>query len=196
MIYGRKWHEYAEQWDRMVIKNDRKKEFEKIAEYALYNRQRYLVIEENTGVPWSMIACIHKRESNAQDKDGNPLFTSYLGNGQPLNRKTTIVPKGRGPFNSFEEGAVDALRYDKLTNVKEWRLEKVLYYLEIFNGTGYDMRGLPAPYLWGGTNIQKAGKYVSDGPKGWRSNVWDKQPGCAPILKLIFQSDNEIKRED
>lgn len=196
MLYGRKWHEYAPQWDTMTINVSRKKEFNKIAEYAYANRQRYLSIEGPTGVPWAMIACIHKRESDAQDKEGNPLFTSYLGNGQPLNRKTTIVPKGRGPFPSFEEGAVDALNYDKLTLVVEWRLEKVLFYLEAFNGPGYEMRGLPSAYIWGGTNIQKPGKFVSDGR--WNGKALDGQPGCAPILWAIMQLDKSVnfKRED
>lgn len=196
MLYGRKWHEYAEQWDRMTINSSRKSEFNQIAEYAFLHRQVYLVIEENTGVPWAMIACIHKRESDAQDKFGNPLFTSYLGNGQPLNRRTTIVPKGRGPFPTFEAGAIDALNYDHLSSVKDWRLEKVLYYLEIFNGAGYNNKGLPSPYIWGGTSIQKPGKYVADGK--WSSTAIDKQPGCAGMLKAIIKLDpsSELKRED
>src|SRR5258708_4181352 len=122
MRYAKKWPEYRDQWNAMSIKPTRQKEFDRIAEYAFENRPRYVVIEGNSGVPWPMIACIHKRESDAQDKHGNPLFTSYLGNGQPLNRKTTIVPKGRGPFNSFEEGAMDALRIDGLTSIRDWRL--------------------------------------------------------------------------
>lgn len=196
MLYGRKWPEYAAQWDKMKISAGRKAEFQQIAEYAFANRQQYLVVEENTRVPWAMIACIHKRESDAQDKHGNPLFTSYLGNGQPLNKKTTIVPKGRGPFDSFEEGAIDALKIDKFTLITEWRLEKALYYLELFNGTGYELHGLPSAYIWGGTNIQKPGKYTSDGK--WNARVVDGQPGCAPMLWAIIQLDpsSEIKRED
>ncbi len=196
MLYGRKWHEYKDQWDRMIINPERKNEFHGIAEYAVLNKDRYYTIERQTGVPWAMIACIHKRESDAQDRYGNPLFTSYLGNGQPLNRKTTIVPKGRGPFDSFEEGAIDALNYDKLTLVVEWRLEKVLFYLEAFNGAGYDMRGKPSPYLWGGTNIQVKGKFTSDNK--WSGVAWDKQPGCAAILWAIMQLDPSVtfERED
>jgi len=189
MLYGRKWHEYADQWDRMMIKRDRVKEFNKIAEYALAHRGIYTAIEGRTGVPWPMIAILHRRESDAD-------FNTYLGNGQPLNRKTTIVPKGRGPFSSFEEGAIDALQYDKLTSVKDWRLEKILFYCEAFNGAGYNNRGLPSPYVWGGTNIQQPGKYVSDGR--WNGKTWDSQPGCAPILKTIMMMDLniEFKRED
>jgi lysozyme family protein len=199
MLYGRAWPKLAEQWDAMQINTNRITEFNRIAKYAFTNRQQYLIIEENTGVPWAMIACIHKRESDAQDHAGNPLFTSYLGNGQPLSKRTTIEPIGRGPFESFEEGAIDALDYDHLSRVIEqgadaWRLEKQLFYMWALNGFGHP--DLPSPYLWGGTNIQKPGKYTSD--HHWDPDFVDPQPGCAPMLWSIMKLDPSIecKRED
>lgn len=196
MIYGRKWHEYAQQWDSMTINASRRSEAQRAAEYAIANEDIYKRIEFETGVPWAMVAINHRRESDAQDKLGNPLFTCYLGNGQPLNRKTTIVPKGRGPFpgpNAFIDGAIDAYHIDKLDQVKDWRLEKILYYSELFNGAGYDARGLPSPYLWGGTNIQKPGKYVAD--HKWNGRTMDKQLGCCAILKLIELGNWKYVRE-
>lgn len=189
MLYGRKWPEYAGQWNKMKVVSGRKAEFEKLAQFAFDHRQQYLIIEENTGVPWAMIACLHRRESDAD-------FTTYLGNGDPLKRKTVNVPKGRGPFPDFEAGAIDALKYDRLSDVTDWRLEKALYYMELFNGAGYANKGLPSPYLWAGTNIQKPGKFVSDGR--WSGTAVDKQPGCAPILMAIIELDpsSELKRED
>ena len=50
--------------------------------------------------------------------------------------------------------------------------------------------GLPSPYVWGGTNIQKPGKYVRDGVLS--KKVWDTQPGCAPILKVLSTLDPSI----
>lgn len=189
MLYGRKWREYADQWDRMKITPGRETEFSHLAQFAFDHRQQYLVIEENTGVPWAMIACLHRRESDAD-------FTTYLGNGDPLRHRTVNVPAGRGPFPDFEAGAIDALKYDHLDRVTDWRLEKAFYYMELFNGTGYANKGLPSPYLWGGTNIQQAGKFVSDG--NWSATARDKQPGCAPILRAICQLDpsSNLKRED
>lgn len=194
MIYGRKWPEYADQWNRMEINASRRNEAERAAKYAVEHKNIYEQIEHETGVPWPMVAINHRRESDAQDKLGNPLFTSYLGNGQPLWIRTTIVPKGRGPFcdkgasydtmvSAFVEGGKDAYHIDKIDQVKDWRLEKILYYSELFNGPGYDIRGLPSPYLWGGTNIQKKGKFITDGK--FVPNALDKQLGCAPILWYI-----------
>lgn len=189
MRYSKKWPQYAEWWNDMQIKPSRAKEFDKLAQYAMEHSQPYRVVEDQTGVPWPMIACLHRRESDAN-------FNTYLGNGDPLNRRTIHVPKGRGPFASFEEGAIDALELDGLTKVTDWRLEKIMYYWEIFNGAGYDAHGIPSPYLWGGTNIQVPGKYVADGV--WSSVAMDRQPGCCPLLKALMKLDPSIeyKRED
>ncbi len=184
MRYGSKWPTYAEQWDEMVINSSRSAEFTKYAQFAIANKARYLEIERATGVTWPHIAVLHRRESDAD-------FDTYLGNGQSLNQVTTIVPKGRGPFSSFTEGAIDALRHDGLDKVIDWRLEKILYYCETFNGLGYENKGLPSPYIWGGTNQQRSGKYVSDGV--FDANAMDTQPGCAPILQMIAQLDPTVK---
>lgn len=188
MKYGEKWPIYAKQWDGMRINASRVSEFNAIADRLLKNKTRYQSVEFRTDVPWWLIAVLHLRESDAN-------FGTYLGNGQSLNRKTTIIPKGRGPFSSWEAGALDALHYDNLDDVKDWRLEKALWYAERFNGMGYENRGLPSPYVWGGTNQQRAGKFVADGK--WNGKVWDVQPGVAPIIKLLLEKTNtDVKRED
>lgn len=184
MRYSSKWPEYAREWDAMVINSGRVHEFEGIANKILANKARYRTVEEMTGVKWYHVAVLHMRES-----DGN--FDTYLGNGQSLHHVTTIVPRGRGPFPTFEAGADDALKLDGLSSVIDWRLEKILYYCEIFNGTGYDARGLPSPYLWGGTSIQKPGKYIRDGV--FDRHAIDPQPGCAPILATLIKLDPSIQ---
>jgi lysozyme family protein len=167
----------------MTIKPGRLGEFTAYAQYAIAYKDQYLAVEKATGVTWPHVAVLHRRESDAK-------FYTYLGNGDPLDRATVHVPRGRGPFKSFLDGAVDALRLDGLTSVQDWRLEKVLYYCELFNGAGYDMRGIPSPYLWGGTSIQVAGKYVADGV--WSSSQWDTQPGCAAMLHQIALLDPTV----
>lgn len=191
MRYSLMWPRYAKWWDRMKIDPSREIEFDRLAEKLFANRERYGAIEAKSGVPWPLIAVLHLRESSCD-------FGTYLGNGQSLKRKTTIVPRGRGPFTSFEEGALDALRIDGLSAVKDWRLEKMLFFAEAFNGGGYALRGLPSPYVWGGTNIQQPGKFVRDGK--FNPRVMDTQPGCAPILATLFALMNRpdaefLKRE-
>lgn len=208
MRYRDKWPEYAKQCDTMAIKPERAAEFERMARYAIANKAIYQQVEAATPshYPWYAVAVTHKRESDAQDKQGNPLFTSYLGNGQPLWISTTIEPLHRGPFitqqealsnqlkciQAFVAGSLDALHLDKIDQVvPPWPLEKVLFNEEILNGTGYDGRGLPSPYLWGGTSIQRPGKYVAD--HDFDPTVWDTQLGVAGMLWMIAHLDTAVK---
>ena len=181
MRYGTVWPQYAKWWDEMAIKVGRIAEFTGLAHYAIANKTAYLEVEAATKVPWAMVAVIHRREG-----DGN--FHTYLGNGQSLYRPTTEVPAGRGPFPTFLAGAIDALRYDDLTNVLDWRLEKQLFWCTSFNGWGYFPH--PSPYIWGGTNVQVAGKYIRD--RVYDPSAWDTQPGCAPILQMIAKLDPTV----
>jgi lysozyme family protein len=173
----------------MIIRPEHVKEITQCAVFACDYKSRYLSVAARVRAHWAHIAVIHRRESDP-DRDGNPRFDTYLGNGQPLNRKTTIEPIGRGPFATFEDGAIDAWHVDALDSVSDWRLEKMLYYAEVINGGGYSRRGLPSPYLWSLTNIQKPGKYVADGK--FKSHIWDKQPGCAPVLWMIAKVDKTV----
>jgi lysozyme family protein len=172
---------YRDLWSRMkVLKVE---SASRQARQIIANKTRYQGIERATGVPWFVIGCLHMRESN-----GN--FNTYLGNGQPLNRKTTIVPKGRGPWRSFEAGAFDALvTVEHLDQIRNWGPEHVAYAAEKFNGFGYrhPSRNIPSPYLWGGTTVQKRGKFVRDGV--YDPSVMDPQIGAMAVLKQIMALD-------
>ena len=188
MRYSLKWPVYAKQWDSMVIKPGRRREFENIAHHFIALKYRYTPIEARTGVPWYMVALIHMRESNND-------FSKSLAQGDPWDRRSTHIPIS-GPFQNFEESAVWSLKHDGLTSVRDWRLEKQLYYMELYNGTGYELRGLPSPYLWGGTSVQRAGKFIKDGV--FSAGTWDTQPGVAPLLKVLAEMDPTVHfvRED
>src|SRR5207247_1268402 len=84
----------------------------------------------------------------------------------------------------------DALALDGLTKVIDWRLEKILYYLELYNGWGYHAHGVPSPYLFGATSIQKPGKYIADGV--WSATAIDKQIGCAALIKAMHDLDASV----
>lgn len=140
------------------------------------NQKRYEGVAAKTGVPWQLIAAIHGLEASYN-------FNTYLGNGDPLHKVSTHVPAGRGPFATWEDGAVDALRFDGLAGRDNWGIPKMLQQAERYNGTGY-LKYHPtvkSPYLWSGTNIYSVGKYVADGR--WDGNAKSDQTGVAAIFK-------------
>lgn len=140
--------------------------------------KRYKIVEAKTGVPWWFIAVVHEREASQNWK-------TQLGQGDPLNRVSTHVPAGRGPFKTWEDGAVDALVNcaPYAARNKDWSVGASLALLEKYNGLGYFRRGKPSPYIWAGTNQYIKGKYVADGV--YDENAVDKQLGCAGLLKQM-----------
>jgi lysozyme family protein len=157
-------------------------------------KNRYQAVEAQTGVPWFVIGCLHMRESN-----GN--FNTWLHNGDPMVRngqrvKTVHVPVGRppNPDVSWETGAYDALvTCERLNEITDWCPERVAYACEQFNGFGYrnPSRNIPSPYLWGGTSVQKPGKFVSDGV--YDATVMDPQVGAMAVLKQVMAVDPDAK---
>ena len=159
------------------------------AKKLLANRSRYDVVAEATGVPWDVIAVIHVRESSGS-------FAGVLHNGQKIigtGKKTTLVPKGRGPFSTWEEAAIDALMKcaPYLGKNSDWSLGNTLELLEKYNGLGYRKKGLPSPYLWAGTDQYTKGKYVADGK--FDANAVDKQLGVAALLMALRDDAVAVK---
>lgn len=165
---------------RIIVSNVPKRVEAKV-DTMFANKRRYEDISHRFANPirWYHIALIHEMECTQN-------FSRYLGNGQRLSQRTTIVPKGRGPFSSFEAGAVDAIKYDKLDKVQDWSIGNTLYILEGFNGYGYSLyRNINSPYLWSGSNNYTAGKYIAD-------NVYSKtavssQIGIALLLQNVLE---------
>ena len=141
------------------------------------NKAIYEEIEKATNVPWEFVAIANERESGGD-------LTTYLGNGDPLNRVTTHVPAGRGPFASWADGAIDALKYQGLDKWTDWSIEGILYQFECYNGLGY-LGKTNSPYVWSWSNLYSSGKYISDGH--YSSSAVDQQPGCAPMLWQMIQ---------
>jgi lysozyme family protein len=166
-------------------------EFTKPAAKAFANKARYLSIARRAKMPdigWVFIAVSHYRESGAD-------FTTNLGQGDPLDKKTTHVPAGRGPFlgpQAFEDGAVDALVNcaPYAARLTDWTAAGMLTNLECYNGLGYANKGIPSPYLWSGTDQYVKGKYVADGV--FDANTIDKQLGCAGLILALVALDPTI----
>jgi uncharacterized protein (TIGR02594 family) len=178
--------DYESLWAGMTIRRERAEAVTLVARKLIANKARYQAVAAKTRVPWFVIAALHNRESNAD-------FSTYLGNGEPLNRVTRIVPKGRGPFTSWEAGAIDALALDGLDQVAvavaAWTPQRACYEIEKFNGFGYRTHhpAVKSPYLWSFSNQYSCGKYVADGR--FDAGAVDAQCGAIPIIRRIMELD-------
>jgi len=143
--------------------------------------------QTRTGIPAVWFAVINERES------GNN-FNTYLGNGDPLKRVTTHVPKGRGPFASWIDGAVDATTYDHVgrPGPEDWSWAWFLYRCEAWNGFGPRMRGRRSGYLWAGTQMYTGGKYVADGV--WDADAYDTQLGVFGLARAVMEIEPSMGR--
>lgn len=139
---------------------------------------QYADVEHETGVPRNVIAVIHERESSQR-------WDRSLAQGDPWNQVSTHVPRGRGPFKSWKEAAIDALKNCAPFAARwtDWSPGGTLTLLEQYNGLGYAARGLPSPYIWASTNQYISGKFVADGV--FDPGTVDQQIGCAALLKKI-----------
>src|SRR5262245_20010193 len=178
--------EYEDLWASMAIRSDKADVVSRIARKLIAHKARYQAVEAKTGVPWFVIAALHNRESDAD-------FDTYLGNGEPLDRRTRLVPTGRGPFPDWEAGAIDALHLDGLDQVKEWTPARACFEIEKFNGFGYrNHHGqVKSPYLWSFSNHYTRGKYVADGR--FDPNAIDAQCGAIPVLRRIMELDSSAR---
>jgi lysozyme family protein len=161
---------------------------------VLKGKDRYLEVERATGVPWFVIGAIHFKEATCNWK-------SVLHNGEQIvgtGRKTTIVPIGRGPFDTWQEAAIDAMKGESLGKIKDWELGAMLMACEKYNGWGYQTgagKAENSPYLWARSNINDDfGKYVRDGVFDPNATT-QKTTGLAVILKeLELMGEIKLKK--
>jgi lysozyme family protein len=141
---------------------------------------RYSEVSTATGIPQVFIAASFEREASSN-------FSLSPAQGDRWDRVSTHVPKGRGPFASWTAAALDAYHIDHLDAIgaANWSWERACYEGELFNGFGYRGHGIPSPYVWGGTNIQKRGKFTSD--RVFDPTVMDSQLGIAPMMVRMAQ---------
>ena len=144
----------------------------------LYTRSsKYVENSIKLSVPWQVIACLHAMEASFDPR-------KQILNGQSFLQKTTIVPKGKGPWPSFEASCVDAFREKHWQGVDFNNIESLLNAVERYNGVGYQKRCKASPYLWSFSNHGiGTGKFVEDGK--YSSIAVSKQAGFACILKVL-----------
>src|SRR5262249_47251576 len=145
----------------------------------------YQRLETATGVPWWVIAVIHERESGQK-------WDRSIAQGDPWNKKSVNVPRGRGPFKSWHDAGYDALVNcpPYASRWKDWSIGGALTLLELYNGLGYENHHVASPYLWSGTDQYDHGKYLSDGK--YNASAVDKQLGCALLIKRMMELDQTI----
>lgn len=174
--------EYARLLATMTILPEKLSAADAVARKILAGRARYEAVSKSTGVPWRLIGVIHAMECGLS-------FKQHLHNGDPLTARTRQVPKGRPttgtpPF-TWEESAIDALRYDGLDKVRDWTPERIAYELEGYNGWGYRSYhpSVLSPYLWSYSNHYTRGKYVQDGK--WDASAVSGQCGAIVLLRRV-----------
>lgn len=157
----------------IIVKPEMLNELLNTCKYLTSKKWEYLAVEAVTGVPWRVVAACHYRECSMN-------FNQCLHNGDPWNKVTVHVPKGRGPFNSWHESAIDAMMIEKNKFPIAWDLAGQLDFCERYNGLGYRNRGVVSPYVYAGTNMYTSGLYVADGK--YDPSKIDKRLGCAAII--------------
>jgi len=175
-------------WNRASILPSLVHFVDEVARRLVDAKDRYEKVSAKTHVPWPVIAVIHERESSQS-------WTASLAQGDPWDRVSVHVPKGRGPFASWEEAAEDALVVcaPHAAKWEDWSIGGALCLLEQYNGLGYAARGIPSPYVWASTDRYVKGKYIADGH--FDPNAVDHQIGCAALLGRMTLIDPTIQQE-
>lgn len=149
----------------------------------------YLSVQTKTNVPWYVVAANHMREASCD-------FDKCLANGQPWDQKTSIVPIGVGPWDSWVNAAIWAYEYQGTSGKTDWTLSSCFYRLEAFNGFGYrlhDANTIPknaSPYIYSMTPFYEKGLFVAD--HRVNPNKVDANPGCMALLKALQLSGETI----
>lgn len=181
---------YGNLWDKAQPTNPHGAAL--IAKDILDHRNLLQPVEDATDVPWWLVGCWLYRESDLN-------FSTYLGNGQSLARVTTIVPVGRGPFQSFAQGAIDAIRYEHNARgggfykigKENWTLEYCLWASEEWNGEGYYSTGINSPYVWDWTDLYTSGLYTFD--HHFDPNTKENRAGVAAIMLALFSYEPDLQ---
>jgi lysozyme family protein len=176
--------EYERMFDLCKIDPKKREEVEHAITSILKNAPIYDSVSQFTNVPWWWIGLIHMRESSFD-------FRCHIHNGDPLTARTVHVPinrpvTGQPPF-TWQESAIDALRFENLHKWQNWSIVGALFRLEAYNGFGYRKRGVVSPYVWSASMHYESGKFIDDGV--FSPGAVDRQLGCGTVLRAMFDQD-------
>ncbi len=183
-------NEYRFLFDTCIINEKKFPEIDEVISKMVNSKATYDAIAKTTNIPWNFIAIIHCME-------GSLSFKKHLHNGDPLTGRTVQVPKNRpaagNPPFTWEESAVDALRFEGFTTKTDWSITGILSSFEKYNGMGYRKRGIHSPYLWSFSNHYTRGKFTNDGM--FDPNAVSKQVGAAVLLRRMSEKQIAVKGE-
>lgn len=196
-LLGRLKAANAARWAHMQVNPYLAAHIDDIADHLIAAKPRYQDVATSTHVPWFIIAVIHEREAALS-------WLASLAQGDPWCKVSTHVPKGRGPFCSWNDSAIDALRNCApfAAHWGDWSAGGSLALLEQYNGLGYaegpfdkpSGKKYPpqaSPYVWASTDQYQTGKYIADGH--FDPEVIDRQTGCAALISRIMAKDPSVK---
>ena len=184
--------EYERLYASAAIRPERVAEVARVVRKIVSAWLRYESVAFAVGCPAHLVALIHSMECGLD-------FSRHLHNGDPLNARTVRVPAGRpvsgSPPYPWEESATDALTMHHVDVWHDWSIPGLCYVLEGYNGWGYRRyhAEVPSPYLWSGTSVYTAGKYVADGT--WSSTAVSKQCGAMALLRGLADCGHPYNAE-
>ena len=125
-------------YNRALIKLSKEQEVKLISKRILEGKERYEGVAEtlDNGIPWWFIGITHFMEAGHKYPK---QFDYHLHCGDPLTARTFHVPSGRpiadpkagkGKPYTWEESALDALKYMKYDKVTDWSIENCLILFE------------------------------------------------------------------
>ena len=171
--------EYKRYFDTIKVAVEYKYQVEICVSRMLKGITQYRVVQEETGIPWVFVALLHEMECNCD-------FERQILNGQLIHQRTTIVPKGCGPWKFWHSSAKEGLeRYSKVIN---WDIGNIGLMLEAHNGFGYRKRDVLSPYLFNGCQYGgDTGFYASDGK--YDPMASSQQAGAYVLLSVLVESE-------
>lgn len=154
---------YQRDWNALEILPGWVDRVMRMAERVAGGRARYERVAPVIEMDWAGIGAIHALECDLSWEKG-------LHSGESWRRRTQLEERGRGPFASWEEAAIDALRAVRATapfmwdGSGGWSVAELGRWLEMFNGGGYLRKGKRSPYIVSGSTLGVGvGKYTGDG---------------------------------
>lgn len=175
---------YANAWSEVALLQEYLVQINEATDRVIQGKPRYMrVAKALENAPWQLIGAIHHLEGNCDFKRTPHNGEKIIGTG----KQTVLVPKGRGPFTTWEDAAIDAYKMSGFHWIKSWTVARCLSVAERHNGLGYlnYHRKENTPYLWAQTSMSDGyGKYVADGKYDEMAPTHG-QTGVVAILKML-----------